>query len=91
MPIQRYRDFEDARRALWIDSADPSLPERIRRLWRFSARLVPPSAPRGVQRFRTIEDANAEREQRIQDRIDVLLRDRDSTYTTLPIGPVRGK
>lgn len=76
MPIQRYRDFEDARRALWVDSSDPTLPDRLRRLWRFTARLIASSAPRGVQRFHTIDEANAERERRIQERVNVLLRNR---------------
>lgn len=72
MPVYRFRAFEDARRALWTAVGDPALPDRIRRLWRFSARLASPCARRGVQRFRTIEDANAERDRRVQERVDAL-------------------
>jgi hypothetical protein len=76
VPIQRFRDLDEARRALWVDPDDPRLAERIRRLWRFAARLAKPSAPRGVRRFHTIEEANAERERRIDHRIAILLAQR---------------
>jgi hypothetical protein len=74
--LQRFRTFEDARRALWVDPDDPALFARIRRVWRFSARLLDRRIPRGVRRFSTIEAANAERERWIGDRIDALLRER---------------
>jgi hypothetical protein len=61
MPVQRFRDFDEARRALWADAGDPELSRRIRRLWAFSARLVSRRAPRGVRRFRTLEDACRDR------------------------------
>jgi hypothetical protein len=69
MPVYRFRDFEDARRALWISADDPSLARRIRRLWQFSARLCDRRIPRGVRRFRTIEEANADRERWLERRI----------------------
>ena len=55
---------------LWI------LTPPLNRLWRFSAQLANPSASRGVRRFHTIEEANAERERRIQHRIQMLLAER---------------
>jgi hypothetical protein len=73
VPVHRFRDLDDARRALWSASDDPLLAKRIRRLWHFAARLARPSVPRGVRLFRTIEDANAERERRLRDRIQALL------------------
>lgn len=76
MPVQRFRDLDEARRALWVAPDDPTLPGRIRRLWHFSARLTKPCVPRGVLRFRTIEEANAERERRVKARIDGLLAER---------------
>lgn len=76
MPVQRFRDLDEARRALWVAPGDPALPDRIRRLWRFSARLTKPSVPRGVLRFRTIEEANAERERRLKTRVEALLVER---------------
>lgn len=62
MSLQRFRDFDEARRALWSGRADPELPTRIRRLWAFAARLAPGAAPRGIRRFRSFEEANRERD-----------------------------
>lgn len=64
MPVYRYRSFDDARRALWTRSDAPDLADRIRRLWAFSARLYPRRYTPGVRKFRTIEDANRDRESR---------------------------
>jgi hypothetical protein len=76
LPIRRFRDFDDARRALWVGTDDPELASRIRRLWRFSSRLARPSVDHGVRRFHSIEEANAERELRIHRRVKDLLAER---------------
>jgi len=62
MPLQRFRDFDEARRALWSEREDPGLVPRIRSLWAFAARLAPGGSPRGIRRFRAIEEANCERD-----------------------------
>jgi len=72
VPVQRFHSFEDARRALWVDPKDPALLERIAKLWSLSSRLVPRHIPRGLRRFRTIEEANRERDAWVQRRIDRL-------------------
>ena len=72
MPLQRFRDFDEARRALWIEPGDPELVPRIRRLWTFARRLAPGVAPRGIRRFRTIEEANRDRDAWIELRIRAL-------------------
>jgi len=64
MPVERFESFEDARRALWVDRDDPDLARRIRELWDFAARLAPAPPFRGLKRFRSIEEANEERDQR---------------------------
>ncbi len=61
MPVQKFRTLDEARRALWMRSDDPRLPDRARRLMAFSRRLAIVHAPPGVRRFRTMEEANAER------------------------------
>lgn len=62
MPLYRYRTFDEARRALWRKPGDPELERIIAWLWAFSAELAGPSLqPRGVRKFRTIEEANADR------------------------------
>lgn len=76
MPIHRFRDLDEARRALWTTSDDPALADRIRRLWRFVGRLARPSASHGLHRFRTIDEANAEREHRVTERVQALLAER---------------
>lgn len=73
MPVQRFESFEDARRALWLDAGDPRLGERIRRLWERSRRLAPPlGIPRGVRKFRSIEEANADRDALTRARVAAL-------------------
>jgi hypothetical protein len=81
LPIQRFRSLDEARRALWVDPSDPALPNRIRRLWRFSARLARLNPPRGVQRFRSIEEANAERGRQETERVRALQAERQATRT----------
>jgi len=66
MPLQRFRDFEEARRALWIERDDPQLVSRIRSLWTFARRLAPGGAPRGIRRFRSPEEAGRERDEWIE-------------------------
>jgi len=54
VPVQKFRTFEEARRALWAPAGDPCLLERMRRLGELGPR---PSSRPGVYRFRTIGDA----------------------------------
>lgn len=65
MPVW-FRTGEEARRALWLDSGDPRLPDILRRLHAFTRRLAPnrPIPPRGVRRFRSIEEAALDRKRR---------------------------
>ncbi|ETW96374.1 hypothetical protein [Candidatus Entotheonella palauensis] len=72
MPIQKFSDLDEARRALWVQPGAPDLVSRIRKLWAFSARLAPSQSPRGVRKFRSIEEANAERDQWIEYRVRTL-------------------
>ena len=69
MPVQKFREFEAARRALWLPSGHKDLVRRIKALWAFSNRLAPSQIPRGVRKFRSIEEANQEREQWVTRRI----------------------
>lgn len=69
MPVQRFRDLDEARRALWTHSRDPYLARRIRALWARASRLSPPMIPRGLRKFRSIEEANLEREEWVTARV----------------------
>ena len=82
MTVTRFRSFEEARRALWVRAGDPSLASRIRNLWSFSSRITELSAPAGVQRFRSIEEANDEREDRIKRRVGELRHSHGRTERT---------
>lgn len=70
MPVQRFRDLDEARRALWANADDA--PGRARRLWRLFARLVGGSMPRGIRKFGSIEEANRDRDQWIDRRVQML-------------------
>lgn len=78
MPVFKYRSFEDAERALWLPTGDPRLAKRIRSLWRAGwemvGRYVP---PRGLFKFRSIEEANAHRRSWEDDRIARIQRQRN--------------
>ena len=62
MGVQRFRSFREARLAQWLSPDDPRLLDRIRNWWRTSAMLSPVQLPKGVRKFRSIEEANADRE-----------------------------
>jgi hypothetical protein len=71
VPVQRFRTLDDARRALVVAWPGASLINRIRRVWATAALLAPAiEIPRGVRKFRTIEDCNQERNAREQARVD---------------------
>ncbi len=72
MPIQKFRSLDEARQALWVPSGRPGLAARIKSLWAFSTRLAPRQIPRGLRKFRSIEEANREREQWVERRVRAL-------------------
>jgi hypothetical protein len=58
MPVTKFRTFEEARRALWMTPGDPLILERMKRLGELAR---PRPVRRGVFRYRSIEDAKAEK------------------------------
>jgi hypothetical protein len=79
--LQKFKSADDAQQALWMDSRDTvRLAARIRSLWSFSARLCPSMIPRGLRKFRSIEEAQEERERWIQARVDFIRRTRKSKH-----------
>ena len=79
MSIQKFKDLDAARQALWQHPRSSDLGSHIRALWAFSVRLAPRQIPRGVRRFRSIEEANREREQWVTLRVQRLRRQRGET------------
>ncbi len=65
MPIKKFRSVEEmdgARRDLWCDKPDEACFRRIARLWKRSAQINPRKFPKGVIKYRTLEEAQADRE-----------------------------
>jgi hypothetical protein len=62
MPVRKFRDVSEMEDSLWYERGDPELPRAIARVWNFSARICPLQFPRGVHRYRSIDDANADQE-----------------------------
>lgn len=76
MPVQKFRDLDEMRRALWCDSSDENLPRRIAALWDRAFQMAPRVYPQGVFKYRSIEEANEAREQMIAENIERLQRER---------------
>lgn len=72
MSLVRFTSLDEARLALLRRPGGERLAARIRSLWRFASRIVPGPAPRGVARFRSIEEANRAREVWVKRRAQVL-------------------
>jgi hypothetical protein len=63
MPVSRFRTFDEARRALWMKPGSPELARTVAWVWAFAWELAGrPVQPRGLKKFRTIQEANADRE-----------------------------
>ena len=62
MPVYKFRTFEEAERALWNLRPDKQYYHRVKELWNFANQLNPIVYPRGVFKFKTLEEANRHRE-----------------------------
>jgi hypothetical protein len=78
MPVQKFRSVEDMPRVDWCDPRAENFSRRVAALWArssaFSARIY----PRGVFKFRSIEEAQEARERVTQENIDRIRRERES-------------
>jgi hypothetical protein len=62
VPIWKFRSLEEAERTLRRQASDADLPAHLHSLYALVHLLTPPPIlPRGVRRFRSIEEANADR------------------------------
>jgi hypothetical protein len=63
MPVFKFRTIEEMKAVrLWVDANDPTLHERIDRHWKDWSTMVPFEIPRGLRKFRTMEEMNADRD-----------------------------
>ncbi len=78
MPVTRYRSVEEMPPP-WRDADDPGNLRNVAMMMAFFFRLNPdPDRPRGVRRFRTIEEANEDRGDPY--RMERVSRDSDPRY-----------
>jgi len=61
VPVEKFATLEDAEKALYRRPFGDDGPERIRRLWHRQGRLAPRRFPPGVRKYRTFEEADADR------------------------------
>ncbi len=59
MPVEKYRSIEEMP-PVWRDPDDPGNLRRVAMMMAFHQRLAPPPEP-GVRRFRSFDEAKAER------------------------------
>lgn len=82
MPVFKFRTLEEARRAQRLKPDDPKLERVIRWVWGLAAAMAGPTgAPRGVRKFRSIEEANADRKRWEIERSRRLRTSRSATST----------
>ena len=69
MPVYKYKTLEDAEKALWNFEPDESYYERVAKLFEFSQKLNPIRFPKGVFKYKTLEEANRQRDQWVLEHI----------------------
>lgn len=63
MPIKKLGDVSEMGADTWYEPGDPRLFEAIRAVWDLADRTLQPRFPPGVYKHRSIEDAQALREE----------------------------
>lgn len=63
MPIKKFRSIEEMPDARWYEPGDPKLHAAIDRVWRLGTETLRPRFPPGVHKYRSIEKADAAREE----------------------------
>ena len=80
MSLRKYHSVEESnRQAQWLITGDPAIPRKVRYLWGLSELLLRPVGtciPRGVRKYRSIEEANSDRSAWEQERVKRLRTER---------------
>jgi hypothetical protein len=77
MPVQKFRSVEDMPPVPPCESLDAECLRRIASLWARSSAFSNRVYPRGVFKFRNLEEAQTARERVTQDNIERLRRERE--------------
>lgn len=77
MPFQKFRSVEDMPPVPPCETVDEDCLRRIRSLWARTSAWSGMVYPRGVFKFRSIEEAQAARERVTQENVDRLRRERE--------------
>lgn len=62
MPIQKFKNFEDAEQALWAISPCPQYYKNIAEFWKTANQLCTIRFPHGLLKFRSLQEANDQME-----------------------------
>jgi hypothetical protein len=76
MPVQKFRSVEEMPPVPWCSSLDERCLRRIAKLWSRSFALSAMVYPRGVFKFKSIEEAQQARERVSQENVERRLRER---------------
>lgn len=77
MPVYKYRSVEDMPSERWLKLGDPAIGDRLRFVSRMAiAATAPLGVPRGVHKFRSIEEMDAARDRWEQERVDRIRAER---------------
>ena len=61
MSIQKFKSFEEAEKALWVSNPDAAYFKRVRAFYKLFSKLSKFSYPKGVHKFRNLEEAEQHR------------------------------
>jgi hypothetical protein len=61
--LKKFKSFEEASQDLWEFHPGPEYYERVRRFYEFAAHFIKRNYPKGIFKFKTIEEANRHREE----------------------------
>jgi len=85
MSVYKYKTFEEAERALWNFHPNAAYFKQVAELWKFANQLCPITYPQGIFKYRSIEEANQQRDEwelahakRVQDRMMLSIRKQKS-------------
>jgi hypothetical protein len=58
MPVRKFRNLDDAERSLWLEPGSPEIWQAAKARWAIHRALgiAETSRPRGVRRFRSVEE-----------------------------------